>query len=127
MNKKITLFAIFFICSAIILGAFGAHALKSLLSSDKLASFETGVKYQMYNGLALLVLSLTAKTISPKKLFFYLNILGSFLFTFSIYLLCLHDYISIPKIVLVPLTPLGGGLLIISWMQLFISVWKNKQ
>ncbi|MFM7668837.1 MAG: DUF423 domain-containing protein [Bacteroidota bacterium] len=127
MNKKITLFAIFFICSAIILGAFGAHALKNVLSLDKLTSFETGVKYQMYNGLALLILGLSVKTISPSKFFFNLNILGSFLFSFSIYLLCLNDYLAIPKLVLVPLTPIGGGLLITSWIILFISIWKNKQ
>jgi uncharacterized membrane protein YgdD (TMEM256/DUF423 family) len=59
MNRNITLFAIFFICSAIILGAFGAHALKSILSADKLASFETGVRYQMFSGLALLILGLS--------------------------------------------------------------------
>ena len=127
MNRNITLFAIFFICSAIILGAFGAHALKSILSADKLASFETGVRYQMFSGLALLILGLSAKTISPSKLFFILNILGIFLFSFSIYLLCLNDYISIPKMALVPLTPIGGGLMIISWVLLFISLWKHKQ
>jgi len=127
MNKKITLFAIFFICTSIIFGAFGAHALKSILSVDKLASFETGVKYQMYSGLALLVLGLSAKIISPSKLFFNLNIIGIFLFSFSIYLLCLHDFIAIPKMALIPLTPIGGVLLIVSWVQLFISLWKNKQ
>lgn len=127
MDRKITLVAIFFICSAIILGAFGAHGLKSILSLDKLASFETGVKYQMYSGLALLVIGISAKTIHPSKLFYSLNILGTFLFSFSIYLLCLNDLILIPKMLLVPLTPIGGGLLIISWSILFISVWKNKQ
>jgi uncharacterized membrane protein YgdD (TMEM256/DUF423 family) len=127
INKKITLIAIFFICTAIILGAFGAHALKSILSSDKLASFETGVKYQMYDGLSLLILGLTAKTISPSKLFFKLNILGLFLFSFSIYLLCLNEYLLIPKMVLVPLTPIGGILVIASWVLLFISLWRNKQ
>lgn len=127
MNRKITLVAIFFICTAIILGAFGAHGLKSILTDDKLASFETGVKYQMYSGLALLIIGLSFKTLFPSKLFFTLNIIGTFLFSFSIYLLCLIDFISIPKMLLVPLTPVGGGLIIISWSILFISVWKNKQ
>ena len=126
MNKKITLFAIFFICSAIILGAFGAHALKSLLTADKLASFETGVKYQMYSGLALLIIGLNSQSIYPSKLFLNLNIIGTFLFSFSIYLLCLHDYFPIPKMVLVPLTPIGGGLLILSWLLLSNSIWKHK-
>lgn len=127
MNNKISLFAIFFISTSIIFGAFGAHALKSILSVEKLASFETGIKYQMFSGLALLILGVSAKAISPSKLFFKLNILGIFLFSFSIYLLCLHDFIGIPKMVLIPLTPIGGVLLIVSWMQLFLSIWKNKQ
>jgi uncharacterized membrane protein YgdD (TMEM256/DUF423 family) len=127
MNRNITLFAIFFIGSAILLGAFGAHALKSILTVEKLASFETGVRYQMYNGLALLIIGFCAKTISPTKVFVTLNILGTFLFSFSIYLLCLNQFIPIPKLVLVPLTPIGGGLLIVSWLILFVSIWKQKQ
>jgi uncharacterized membrane protein YgdD (TMEM256/DUF423 family) len=127
MNRNITLFAIFFIGSAILLGAFGAHALKSILTVEKLASFETGVRYQMYNGLALLIIGFCEKTISPTKVFFALNILGTFLFSFSIYLLCLNQFIPIPKLVLVPLTPIGGGLLIVSWLILFVSIWKQKQ
>jgi uncharacterized membrane protein YgdD (TMEM256/DUF423 family) len=127
MNRNITLFAIFFIGSAILLGAFVAHALKSILTVEKLASFETGVRYQMYNGLALLIIGFCAKTISPTKVFFALNILGTFLFSFSIYLLCLNQFIPIPKLVLVPLTPIGGGLLIVSWLILFVSIWKQKQ
>jgi uncharacterized membrane protein YgdD (TMEM256/DUF423 family) len=114
-------------CTAIILGAFGAHTLKSVLSVEKLASFETGVRYQMYCGLALFVLGISARIISPSKLFFRLNILGIILFSFSIYLLCLNDYLPIPKMALVPLTPIGGVLLVISWLILFISVWKQKE
>ena len=127
MNRNITLFAIFFIGSAILLGAFGAHALKAILTVEKLVSFETGVRYQMYNGLALLIIGICAKTISPSKVFVVLQILGTILFSFSIYLLCLNQFIPIPKLVLVPLTPIGGGLLIVSWLILFVSIWKQKQ
>lgn len=127
MNRKVTLLAIIFICSSIILGAFGAHALKSILSADRLASFETGVRYQMYGGLALLIVGLCQNTILPSKYFYVFNILGIFLFSFSIYLLCLNDFIPIPKMVLVPLTPIGGMLMIFSWVLLFISIWKEKQ
>ena len=49
---------------AIILGAFGAHALKDILSTERLASFETGVKYQMYHGLAFLIVGLLADRFS---------------------------------------------------------------
>ncbi|MBM3451590.1 MAG: DUF423 domain-containing protein [Bacteroidetes bacterium] len=126
MNKKVLFFAIFFIGSSILLGAFGAHALKAILPIDKLTSFEIGIKYQMYSGLALLILGLSGKKIFLPKLFFNLNISGTFLFSFSIYLLCLNDFILIPKILLVPLTPLGGAMILFSWVYLFISIWKNK-
>jgi uncharacterized membrane protein YgdD (TMEM256/DUF423 family) len=97
------------------------------LTVEKLVSFETGVRYQMYNGLALLIIGICAKTISPSKVFVVLQILGTILFSFSIYLLCLNQFIPIPKLVLVPLTPIGGGLLIVSWLILFVSIWKQKQ
>jgi uncharacterized membrane protein YgdD (TMEM256/DUF423 family) len=126
MNKKIALTGVLFIVLSIILGAFGAHGLKNLVNAEKLVSFETGVKYQMYSGLALLVLGLSNNNVSPSKLFFTLNILGVILFSFSIYLLCLHDFIPIPKMLLVPLTPVGGLMMIASWGILFFNLLRLK-
>ena len=61
--KKMLVTGVIFIIVSIVLGAFGAHALKSHLSADRLASFETGVKYQMYHGLGLLLLAILTKHI----------------------------------------------------------------
>ena len=61
MNEIALLFAAFFGATAIILGAFGAHLLKKKLSVEQLQSFETGVKYQMYHAIVLLILGFQLK------------------------------------------------------------------
>ena len=74
---------------SVIFGAFGAHALKNMLSNDQLKSFETGVKYQMYHALVLLILGFNATNLN---LAIYLCFtLGIIFFSFSIYGLVLSD------------------------------------
>src|SRR5690606_4003764 len=88
MDKKIIVTALLFGMTAIILGAFGAHALKEKLTLTELATFETGVRYQMYHALFLLFVgvshSISGKT---KRLVFYFTVVGVLLFSGSIYLL----------------------------------------
>ena len=66
MERKIIATAAFLGLTAIILGAFGAHALKNYLTPEQLISFETGVKYQMYHALFLLFLGLSAVFLTDK-------------------------------------------------------------
>ena len=95
MNTKITATAIVFILTAIVLGAFGAHALKEVLSEERLQSFETGVRYQMYHGLALLIVGLSAERFSFSLNWFYrLILMGSLFFSVSIYLLAMQDVLG---------------------------------
>ena len=54
MRKKILITGAILGCLAVILGAFGAHGLKNILSVDQINSFETGIRYQMYHALLLL-------------------------------------------------------------------------
>lgn len=86
MNEFTLIFAAFFGATAIIFGAFGAHLLKKKLSVDLLQSFETGVKYQMYHAIVLLVLgfNFTSNSILNKTIFLAF-IIGTVLFSFSIY------------------------------------------
>ena len=80
---------------AIILGAFGAHALKKILSAEKLASFEVGVRYQTYSALFLILIGYNANfEISSLRWSFYLVTIGTVLFSFSIYLLSLSEYLK---------------------------------
>jgi len=75
---------------AVIFGAFGAHALKKSFFEEQLKSFETGVKYQMYHAILLLVLGFNLNlTTSLEKYMIYCFVIGTFLFSFSIYGLCL--------------------------------------
>ena len=112
---------------AIILGAFGAHALKEMLSIEELSSFETGVRYQMYHAIVLLFVNgYNGFTISQKNRITYLFIIGILLFSGSIYLIHLTS-ISAKFIWFV--TPLGGLFFIIGWgfmMRSLIKLYKNK-
>lgn len=127
MKKTVLIFAALFGMTSVILGAFGAHAFKEILSEEKLQSFETGVKYQMYSSLLLLILGFAFKFKS--KLEFraaFLMIAGTLLFSLSIYFLSFSEHWGISLKWLGPITPLGGVLMILGWCMLLLSFWKGK-
>ncbi|WP_027065276.1 DUF423 domain-containing protein [Maribacter sp. Hel_I_7] len=111
---------------AVIFGAFGAHLLKKTFTADQLNSFETGVKYQMYHALLILMLSfnLNLET-SLEKSIIYCLVIGTILFSFSIYGLCITASKGKKMKILGPITPLGGLFLVIGWGLLFYSFIKN--
>jgi uncharacterized membrane protein YgdD (TMEM256/DUF423 family) len=121
MHKPFFLWASFFAFTAVALGALGAHALKSVLSPESLASFETGVRYQFYHALALFIASFAyaqrpgAAVRWAGRLF----IAGVFCFSFSIYLLAGRVPLGIESWTwLGPITPLGGLLFMAGWAML---------
>ncbi|SEV89879.1 Uncharacterized membrane protein YgdD, TMEM256/DUF423 family [Chryseobacterium wanjuense] len=112
---------------SVILGAFGAHALKKILSLERLESFETGVRYQMYAAFFLLIIGYILKfETSTEKWTSILMIVGTFLFSVSIYFLSLQDYLGANLKFLGPITPLGGLLMILSWGMLILYFAKNR-
>ena len=119
------------ILTAIILGAFTAHAFKEVLSPASLASFETGVRYQMYMGLALLMLGLNYHKFRKKnfKLYYGLILIGTLMFSLSIYLLNLADLMHMPGLrsFMGPITPLGGTLMIAGWAIFIFQFIKSKE
>ncbi|MDG1426537.1 MAG: DUF423 domain-containing protein [Flavobacteriales bacterium] len=119
--------SIFFALTAVIFGALGAHYLKDLITSSQLTSFKTGVKYQFFHALAILLISLNKDKFNThvKKSLFFLFI-GTLFFSFSIYLLALKDLLLISFQYLVLITPIGGLLLIIGWFLLFFCLKKKK-
>ncbi|MBT4780386.1 MAG: DUF423 domain-containing protein [Polaribacter sp.] len=125
MNEIVLVFAAFLGASGIIFGAFGAHFLKKKLTTEQLQSFETGVKYQMYHALVLLVLGFQLEFDSTlKNSIFLLLIVGIVLFSFSIYGLVLSSASNKKIRFLGPMTPFGGLLLVLGWgllMYLFLS------
>lgn len=118
MNTTALLFGAFFGAVAIILGAFGAHLLKKKLNSELLQSFETGVKYQMYHAIVLLVLGFNLDTSTLSNSIIYVFVIGVFLFSFSIYGLVLSSAKNKKLRFLGPITPLGGLLLVLGWLLL---------
>lgn len=112
---------------SIILGAFGAHAFKNLLTPDKLDSFEVGVRYQMYHAIVLLIIGLFLNLeTSIEKWTAWNIIIGTFLFSVSIYLLAFAEYWKINLKFLGPVTPLGGLFMIAGWALLIISFVKTR-
>jgi len=108
---------------AVIFGAFGAHALKKILNNDQLKSFETGVKYQMYHALVLLLIGFNFNfETTSEKYMVYCFIAGIVLFSFSIYGLVISSAKNKKLRFLGPITPLGGLLLVCGWGLLFYSV-----
>jgi len=105
---------------SIILGAFGAHLLEDyLIFSDKLNSFETAVKYQFYHVFFLMILGLCYDQFDKSfiKYAFFSVLMGVFLFSGSLYVICLtnNNMFGI-------LTPFGGFFLIIAWLLFLFSM-----
>ena len=127
MDKKIVSTAAFIGMITIILGAFGAHALKKLLLPEQLITFETGVKYQMYHALFLLFIGTTNLIDNhTKKIIFYTTLIGILFFAGSIYLLATRFVTNIDFSFIGILTPIGGLFLIFGWFLLFYKILTSK-
>lgn len=127
MDRKLITLAAVLGATGIILGAFGAHSLKKLLSPESVAVFETGVKYQMYHALFLLFAGVTTLIGNKsKKIIFILVLSGVLFFSGSIYLLACDAVLpfSIKRFGFI--TPIGGLLLISAWIVVLIQVIKRK-
>lgn len=112
---------------AIIFGAFGAHALKKVLSIEQLSTFETGVRYQMYHALFLLFFGLMKDVPQKtKKAIYFLVLFGVILFSGSIYLLATNDLTTFDFKIIGFVTPIGGLLLILGWGVLLLNIMNKK-
>lgn len=127
MNKAIIGTASVIGLISIILGAFGAHAFKEVLTVEQLVSFETGVRYQMYHALFLLFIATTSLLSDrQKKIIFTVTFIGLLFFSGSIYLLATQSLSGIDFKFLGPVTPIGGLFLISAWLLSTIYVFRQK-
>ena len=114
------------ISTGIIFGAFGTHALKEFFSNYEIDIWEKGIFYQLINSFGLMVLVLLNKSNFIKTPPFLLLTLGTLLFSFSLYIIALSNAFletnHIIKTLLIPITPLGGLLLISSWILLLFKI-----
>ena len=130
MYKPALMAGALFAALAVIFGAFGAHTLKEtfLMPQDQLAIFDTGVRYQFYHSIALLITGIIFSSFPVKQLklantFF---IIGIILFSGSLYAMTL---LRISGVGLGPvgiITPIGGLCFIIGWVLLLVGIIKNK-
>ncbi len=129
MYKQAVVAAAIFGMLAVILGAFGAHALKDKLTPELLNTFETGVKYQMYHAIALLGVGLAfahlpSAWVARASLMF---IIGIILFSGSIYVLVAMKHAgSVGLKGFGMITPIGGLFLILGWLMLLIGAFSKK-
>ena len=125
MNKTILITGSILGVLSIILGAFGAHALKELISFESQLTFDTAVRYQMYHALLLLFLGSTNLIqIKAKKIIYYLVVLGLLFFSGSIYGLATNELSTFNFKSIGFITPIGGLLLILAWVFMFIDFIK---
>lgn len=126
MDKKLRVAGSFFGLTAVIIGAFGAHGLEKVLDTYAITTFETGVKYQMYHALLLLLIPVFALSEKTKKTLLVLIIVGIVFFSGSIYGLATNDLTGLDFTKIALVTPIGGTLLIIGWILLVIHFLKSK-
>jgi len=125
MKKYFLIWGFLFGFTAVILGALGAHALKPLLTEAQLDSFETGVRFQVYHALLLIILSQIP--LVANRTILILIVLGTLLFSVSIYLLNVQGVLGLGSLsFLGPITPIGGLLLISAWLIMLIKALKLK-
>ena len=125
MKRTIFLTATFLGLISIVIGAFGSHGLEDyLISIKKVDTFNVAVRYQFYHVFFLFILGLSFELFN--KLFikysFFLCLFGIFLFSGSLYILCLtnNNFYGV-------ITPFGGFALIISWLFFLISIYVSKK
>ncbi len=113
---------------AVALGAFAAHGLKQVFSSENLQVFETAVRYQYYHVFALLAAGILYKEFANRfmKWAGYLFIAGIIVFSGSLYMLCYIKYQALAMNWVGAITPLGGVAFIAGWFCLFAGVVKKN-
>ena len=127
MDKKIIKTAAILGFIAIAFGAFGAHSLKKMVGALELNTFETGVRYQMYHALFLLYIGTTnIISESAKKVIYLTTLSGILLFSGSLYLLALNNFLPFNLKPFGFVTPIGGLLFLTAWFWLFVNIFKKN-
>ncbi|HXH73488.1 MAG TPA: DUF423 domain-containing protein [Bacteriovoracaceae bacterium] len=121
MAKRGILTGTVMLALAVLIGAFGAHGLKAIVTPEKLVTFETGVRYHFYHGFGLILLGLFAQLFQSLRLSvsLYSFLVGIVLFSFNCYLYVLTDMKIFAMIV-----PVGGLLFVVGWVNFAWKVLK---
>jgi len=124
ISKRFLIMACLLMATAVSLGAFGAHGLKKIITPDMLSVYQTGVQYQFYHALGLLGVAFIAHVNSTKLVNMAGNLMftGVMIFSGSLYLLVILNIKWLGAI-----TPIGGVLMVISWVLLAWSVFRSNK
>lgn len=122
MDKRLLFAGAIFGMLGVVIGAFATHGLKPLISEEAIGTFETGVKYQIYHALLLLIVgSFHFISRKARSIILWLLVVGIVLFSGSIYFLATNTLTTFNFKTIGFVTPIGGSLLIIAW---FLLIWK---
>ena len=130
MNKVFLRAGAVFAALAVMLGAFGAHIIKEKVTAEVLAIFETGVRYQVYHSIALLLTGILYMQFRGNAILWAGRLFraGIILFSGSLYMLCYSKTAGQTNLTVLGLiTPLGGAAFIAGWICLVIAVSGNKK
>lgn len=115
------------IALSIALGAMAAHALENKISLHYMDIFKTGAQYQMYMGLGLLLFSRFVDEHKKLSLAFNLILIGSLIFSFTLYLIALNEMLGEGFKKLGMITPIGGVLMIAGWVYVALIYIKKEK
>lgn len=129
MHKGFLIIASILGALSVVLGAFGAHALKQMVPQESVATFETGVRYQFYHTFALIAVGILFQAFPGKWLVWsgWLFIAGIILFSGSLYLLTAlkgTNTVGLKGIGII--TPFGGLFFIAGWICLLVGIIVNS-
>jgi len=123
VNRTFVIWGSIFGFLSVALGAFGAHALKAVLSPELLANFQTGVQYQMMHALGLIGVGLASIGLGQRRALTVAGwsmLIGILIFSGSLYALSLSGVKMLGAI-----TPIGGVAFLIGWVSLTVAAWKK--
>ena len=123
MAKVLLLFGLFFCGFSVLMGAFGAHALKDKLSEYSMSIYDKAVFYQVFHALGILIVSILGQLFNTQEfnIFGWFFIIGILLFSGSLFILSVTGIKWLGAI-----TPIGGVMFILGWFLLFFKVLKMQ-
>ena len=121
MSKVLILFALFFCGSSVLMGAFGAHALKDKLSEYSMSIYDKAVFYQVFHAIGILIITILGQLFNTQdfNISGWLFVIGILLFSGSLFILSVTGIKWLGAI-----TPIGGVMFIVGWLLLFFKVFK---
>ena len=128
MYKRALVSGALLLALAVILGAFGAHALKQILPAEQLPVFETGVRYHFYHGFALLIAGILYQSFPDKNMIRAAScfLFGIILFSGSLYAMSLLSAYGISLGPIGIITPIGGLFFIAGWLFVLLAIIKKS-